>query len=1110
MKDKSYICLGWFDSITQVWELHPEGGHEGEYFYVDSQKYRWNKTTRNWEYAATDPVAGGNMTVGNDLTVNNCATIGKDVRVHENVNVDRNLYVGGKIFAKGVKQPNLGFFSSEEALRAAHPTPEVGMWASVGTTMPGTVWRCETAGVWTNTEEEGGVDPTDVNYGIVNNLESESTTEALSAAMGAKLQNEKLGVVPQGLTEDQKNQVLANTGLDKIIDGLRKRTGYFVCSTPWYAPDKIVSAPNFELYPGNCIKIKMLYHNEAVNPTLNINNTAPRPLFFDKVLCSKGNTWIDGEVIEVYYDGECYHANSIDGGATFKTGERVRDVGIDHEPIKDSDNLITSGGVYDAMEDLHEDWAELLENYKPIVINGDVTNAPDEEDITMGDDNLLKFKNRGKLFGKGFTILRRNMVTIEGQAKNVLTQEMVNETNTIYEVRYDFDLNGEDITIPTGSTLSFEGGSFTNGHIISNDTIVRNLEQFDEDVYVGMFYNVLNQPINYKGKHLDKFEVDPLYGELIANISTDLGSVQAVVANNDYIFVFFNQTVNSQTRTVCVLYDRNFNYLGKSLISEVCHANDATIYDGYVYLCINVSGYTGLLKVSVNSLIVNCQSDSPTTSQHIDFGKGIVSIDYDEVTDTFALDIGGRIYIYSTDFQQLKESVSYKAEAEAILGRSITLQGHVYKNGIVYSFDWDYVHQSGARPFNSAVVVISDTITDKVVEIKTIVQNSSFVETEGVCKDPVTGQIMGVTYDHSYSGYNAFRVVLYGDDDSIVRKNNRTSMATFHGEVNGASLVYIDNTYTGWSDGSKLKPYKSIGEAFVMTPIVSERVEFELAASNVTYYCYDLYITSKNFRLHATNLGDVKVSTYIRTRDSFLALQNIIFEKIDGRPTSSSVAYLLINQNSYVALNSVRFNDLKSSAIYINNSKAMVNGVEFVGDENNSSEYCIRIENSSELAQIGDIEVTDANFIYIEDTNNARVNLQQEMLTFNNVPNILYAPSVKNNRDCVTFNPVMTLEQLEVLDGYCSKITGNLATVDVISSITCENGSIIRPGRFYIDVNHIRNLYKSDIAGLQGSIGPSSARPEIKNWSAQYYDTTINKPIWWNGTNWIDAMGEIV
>ena len=42
---------------------------------------------------------------------------------------------------------------------------------------------------------------------------------------------------------------------------------------------------------------------------------------------------------------------------------------------------------------------------------------------------------------------------------------MINEANTVYEIRYDFDLNGATITIPEGCVLKFEGGTFKNGVI---------------------------------------------------------------------------------------------------------------------------------------------------------------------------------------------------------------------------------------------------------------------------------------------------------------------------------------------------------------------------------------------------------------------------------------------------------------------------------------------------------------------------------------------------------------------------------------------------------------------------------------------------------------------
>lgn len=62
------------------------------------------------------------------------------------------------------------------------------------------------------------------------------------------------------------------------------------------------------------------------------------------------------------------------------------------------------------------------------------------------------------------------------ELRNILTQDMINLPNTIYEVRYDFDLNGETIEMQEGCTLKFEGGMLKNGTITFNDTkIINNL-----------------------------------------------------------------------------------------------------------------------------------------------------------------------------------------------------------------------------------------------------------------------------------------------------------------------------------------------------------------------------------------------------------------------------------------------------------------------------------------------------------------------------------------------------------------------------------------------------------------------------------------------------------
>lgn len=216
-------------------------------------------------------------------------------------------------------------------------------------------------------------------------------------------------------------------------------------------------------------------------------------------------------------------------------------------------------------DDLLEDVRNLIRNYNPIIINGDVTNAPDENDLTTTSNNLLKFKdnvyNPIIFSGMGKKFLRKNLRPLstsydfdgfveninpqeelsgtpakifwdrEGErfvgwldgvyylawtdddayvpvsteniymydgnpykwngedfyvddeelpnVRNVLTQDMINEANTIYVIRYDYTL-AEDITIPANCVLEFDGGSISNGTIVGNETILVHKRELED------------------------------------------------------------------------------------------------------------------------------------------------------------------------------------------------------------------------------------------------------------------------------------------------------------------------------------------------------------------------------------------------------------------------------------------------------------------------------------------------------------------------------------------------------------------------------------------------------------------------------------------------------
>ena len=126
---------------------------------------------------------------------------------------------------------------------------------------------------------------------------------------------------------------------------------------------------------------------------------------------------------------------------------------------------------------------------------------PDEEDLTKSlpderGNSYLSLKDREynpeDFSGLGRVILRKNIVDVEDPTygkvkKNVLYQDMINKENTIYEIRYDFDLNGQEITIPEGCVLDFQGGSVSNGAIVYSKSVIaaKPLKIFDKIIAKG-------------------------------------------------------------------------------------------------------------------------------------------------------------------------------------------------------------------------------------------------------------------------------------------------------------------------------------------------------------------------------------------------------------------------------------------------------------------------------------------------------------------------------------------------------------------------------------------------------------------------------------------------
>lgn len=134
------------------------------------------------------------------------------------------------------------------------------------------------------------------------------------------------------------------------------------------------------------------------------------------------------------------------------------------EQVPDLDYYNTHAAVPDSSITLEK----LSDEVRQWLVNaGKIINYPDREDITE-ELGLLKFADREVIPGvssMGYKILRRDKTFAE----------QVTDENTIYEIKYDFDLDGGSVTIPFNCILNFNGGLIKNGSIdLSNDCIIQN------------------------------------------------------------------------------------------------------------------------------------------------------------------------------------------------------------------------------------------------------------------------------------------------------------------------------------------------------------------------------------------------------------------------------------------------------------------------------------------------------------------------------------------------------------------------------------------------------------------------------------------------------------
>ena len=239
------------------------------------------------------------------------------------------------------------------------------------------------------------------------------------------------------------------------------------------------------------------------------------------------------------------------------------------------------------------------------------------------DYNPAEFSGLGKIY------LKKNIVEVGGVEKNILTQSafykegtQTPNTDTVFVVQYDFDLNGQTINVPARCVLDFDGGSFNNGKIISNNTEITGIIPTNHDCYYGVFY-YNNKPLSHNLNEIKSPSLAILNGFMAPGSYYEMGVwPQGFVAfyhtiNNvrkKYYIVMVNRNWDedaNRERAFITLLDENYSLIGSIEMADKSHGSGVVVKDNKLYVGTTVkSNVSGIAVFDINDVFSLCQASS--------------------------------------------------------------------------------------------------------------------------------------------------------------------------------------------------------------------------------------------------------------------------------------------------------------------------------------------------------------------------------------------------------------------------------------------------------------------------------------------------------------------
>lgn len=695
--------------------------------------------------------------------------------------------------------------------------------------------------------------------------------------------------------------------------------------------------------------------------------------------------------------------------------------------------------------------------------------------------------NPSEFSGKGYKVLEKNIQTIGGVKKNILTAVMLSEANTIYEIRYDFDLNGGTINVPENCTLKFEGGSLKNGKIVGNETKLENLYK--------SFYNVKLE--NTYADVINEFTIDRnLFKDdvsyLAQLISIPCGKLSFTTSYDFTISISSYFALNFKSNSNIDFSNSTFSLVANDLSSyaifNIVGVHNVKISNfsiiGDVRTHIGDSGEWGHgihISNSSENIVIN------NANIHECWGDGIDIIEYEHSNEELigpprnilidgckcyrnrrqgiSIESGQNIRILNSEFR-------YTGEIKfASPGSGLDIEPFSYKN----------------KYFIQNIIIQNCIITDNVKNSN--IENKAEVKILANSNNDIYFGYNNIIIDSCVLGYTEIK-----DSYGVLLKNSKCeSITCYNGDTldvlnNEIKLFFIQNWSRANIRENLIDSKDNIGIGWRPTTtftVIGDKVSGIIKDNIINSYTKQPIIIESSIDFISNAVYNYSIDDLKSTNISWTSIGKILNNTFFIGTTINIVIPHRDNDLSPIISNNV-FIDTNMT---INISNPLSSGYDIIIINN----YTDRSYLYNVISAVGSIYAFGNN----KKTSNRTIHGNGEVLVSkdNEIPRIIVS-------DGVNLFPIGLVDAIRNASAfYNSHLEGSSKTI-------CSGyANDIEIPVFWNGTSWVGY----DGKDAKARFGTTLSRPilelKAKNKGYLYFDTDLGKLICWNGSKWVDATG---